>query len=135
MIKLRNAGAASVLALFLALALLTTGAFAQSVQVSKNASDHTTHNRLGGGPVQAAPIAPVAPVMPAAPVVQKAAPARQGVRWVNGTAIAVAQGANDCGLFDGFLTGCGAFGTFPFFSGFHSFGGGGFGILNNGCLW
>jgi hypothetical protein len=136
MIKLRNAGAASILTLFLALALLTTGAFAQSVQVSKSASVHravAVHNHLGGGPVATAP---AAPAMPAAPVVHKVHKAHPAALRVRATAIAIARGSNNCGLFDGFLTGCGAFGAFPFITGFNSFGcGNSCGILNNGCLW
>lgn len=138
MIKLRNAGAASMLALFLALVLFTTGAFAQSAQVSKSASVHTAvavHTRLGGGPVQAAP---AAPVMPAAPVVRKVHPVQKVVRRVHATAIAIARGANDCGVFDGFLTGCGAFGTLPFVSGFNGFGCSSFcntGSLGHGFPW
>jgi hypothetical protein len=136
MIKLRNAGAASILTLFLTLTLLTTGAFAQSIQVSKSASAQGTvavHSHLGGGPVTAAP---AAPVMPAAPVVHKVQKVQPAVHKVRATAIALARGSNDCGLFDGFLTGCGAFSTFPFFTGFNSFGcGNSCGILNNGCLW
>lgn len=126
MITLRKAGTASILALFLILVLFTTGVFARSMQVSKNASVQSAvamHNRLGGGPIEAAPApvapAPVAPA-PAAPVVHRVV--RNVQVHVHATAIAIAHSSNNCGLFDGFLTGCGAFGAFPFVSGF-------------GCLW
>src|SRR5579883_5347 len=136
MIRLRNAGAASIFTLFLALALFTTSAFAQSTHVSKSASVNiavAVHNHLGGGPVATAP---AAPAMPAMPVVHKVHKAHPAVRNVHATAIAIARGANNCGLFDGFLTGCGAFGTFPFVTGLNNCCCNNCcGILNNGCLW
>ena len=124
MIKLRNAGAASILALLLALALLTTGAFAQSTQVSKSASVHTAvamHNRLGGGPIETmpAPAPAAAPaVAPAAPVVRRVVRNVRVVQNVHATAVAVAHSSDDLGLISGFWGGSGIFAGLPFVSGF-----------------
>jgi hypothetical protein len=46
MIKLRSAGAALIVALFVALALFTTGAFAQSAQASKTSKSVTAHSAV-----------------------------------------------------------------------------------------
>lgn len=62
--KLRITGIATVLALALCLALLTTGASAQSVQKSVA---HRVVTNLGGGPLPKAP-APVAPAPSVAPM-------------------------------------------------------------------
>jgi hypothetical protein len=68
MIRLRNAGTAFILTLFLALALCTTSAFAQSAQMQKSAAIHAAivaHQRLGGAPLSAYPFAPTVPFAPA----------------------------------------------------------------------
>jgi hypothetical protein len=46
MIKLRSAGAALIVALFVALALFTTGAFAQSARISKTSKSVTAHTAV-----------------------------------------------------------------------------------------
>ena len=46
MIKLRSAGAALIVALFVALALFTTGAFAQSARISKTSKSITAHSAV-----------------------------------------------------------------------------------------
>lgn len=127
MIKLRIAGAASFATLLLVMALFTTGAFAQGVQMSKSVSAHTAvatriapigHIRLGGGggipPMTVAPAAPVAPVAPVAPAVRPA-PAVVGsspsVGVGHATSIAIARPVdNDFGF------GFGGFGGFGFLS-------------------
>lgn len=68
--KLRITGIATVLALALCLALLTTGASAQSVQKSVA---HRVVTNLGGGPLPQAP-APAPRVVPMAPAPVAPAP-------------------------------------------------------------
>ena len=73
MIILRSAGAASILALVLALALFTTGAFAQRTQAGNAASAHASKSvrtYAGGGPLPT-----TAPVAPAASAAAPAVPA------------------------------------------------------------
>jgi hypothetical protein len=80
MIRLRNAGTAFILTLFLALALCTTSAFAQSAQMKKSASIHAAivvHQRMGGAPLSAYPFAPTVPFAPAV----RAVPAPHAVHF------------------------------------------------------
>lgn len=108
MIPWRNAGAAFILTLFLALALFTTSAFASSAQVDLRASMHTAslaYNRLGGAPVMTAHAAPVVRAVPAGHAVHVwhrfHHVHRAAAHPVHATAIAIAT-AHDHNFFDDF---------------------------------
>lgn len=109
MITWRNAGAAFILTLFLALVLCTTGAFASSVQVDQRAAMHTAslvQNRLGGAPIMAGHVAPVARAIPAGHarhVWHRPHHAHgSAAHTVYATAVAIATTAHNHHFFDGF---------------------------------